>query len=140
MASHLPLPKYHQVYLSLREQLNDGCFAEGLPGEMALMRQFGVARVTVRRALEQMASEGLIHREPGKGTRLAEKSASNAPNFGSADRGAQLTGLLENLVSMSRRTSAGAFGWTCGRTVCRRAEPGAGEVSTVTATHLSIGR
>lgn len=105
MASHLPLPKYHQVYLSLREQLNDGCFAEGLPGEMALMRQFGVARVTVRRALEQMASEGLIHREPGKGTRLAEQSASNAPSFGATETGAQLTGLLENLVSMSRRTS-----------------------------------
>jgi GntR family transcriptional regulator len=105
MASHLPLPKYHQVYLSLREQLNDGCFAKGFPGELALMQQFGVARVTVRRALEQMAAEGLIFREPGRGTRLAPAAASNAPAFGADGKHAHLTGLLENLVSMSRQTS-----------------------------------
>jgi GntR family transcriptional regulator len=105
MASHLPLPKYHQVYLSLREQLGDGCFANGLPGELALMQQFGVARVTVRRALEQMAAEGLIFREPGRGTRVAHDSASNAPAFGIDGNRANLTGLLENLVSMSRHTS-----------------------------------
>ncbi len=105
MSAHLPLPKYHQVYLSLREQLDDGCFASGFPGEMALMQQFGVARVTVRRALERMAAEGLIFREPGRGTRLADTSASNSPAFGSDGKNAHLTGLLENLVSMSHHTS-----------------------------------
>ena len=55
MASALPLPKYHRIYLVLREQLQEGRFAAGLPGELALMQQFGVARVTVRRALEQLA-------------------------------------------------------------------------------------
>ncbi len=49
--SQMPLPKYHQIYLVLREQLDEGRFADGLPGELALMEQFGVARVTVRRAL-----------------------------------------------------------------------------------------
>ena len=47
MTSSMPLPKYHQVYLVLREQLHEGKFAHGLPGEMSLMGQFGVARVTV---------------------------------------------------------------------------------------------
>ena len=65
----MPLPKYHQVYLVLREQLQEGRFNEGLPGEMALMKQFGVARVTIRRALSQLAGDGLIAREPGRGTR-----------------------------------------------------------------------
>ena len=69
MADALPLPKYHQIYLVLREQLHEGRFAHGLPGELALMRQFGVARVTVRRALQQLAGEGLIARERGRGTR-----------------------------------------------------------------------
>jgi GntR family transcriptional regulator len=101
----LPLPKYHQVYLNLREQLQDGCFVNGLPGELALMRQFGVARVTVRRALEQMAAEGMISREPGRGTRPLETAASNAPAFGGGHAGANFTGLLENLVSMTRHTS-----------------------------------
>jgi GntR family transcriptional regulator len=67
--SQMPLPKYHQIYLVLREQLHEGRFAEGLPGELALMAQFGVARVTVRRALEQLSSEGLIARNPGRRTR-----------------------------------------------------------------------
>ena len=49
MSAHLPLPKYHQIYLVLREQLREGRFDDGLPGELALMGQFGVARVTVRR-------------------------------------------------------------------------------------------
>ena len=58
----LPLPKYHQIYLVLREQLQEGHFAQGLPTEMVLSKQFGAGRVTVRRALEQLAAEGLIVR------------------------------------------------------------------------------
>ena len=55
MAGTLPLPKYHRIYLVLREQLQEGRFEQGLPGELALMQQFGVARVTVppRRAAQR---------------------------------------------------------------------------------------
>jgi GntR family transcriptional regulator len=94
MATPLPLPKYHRVYLVLRDQLQDGRFTDGLPGELALMEQFGVARVTVRRALAQLADEGLIARERGRGTRALGCPVST-----------QLTGLLGNLVSMGVRTS-----------------------------------
>jgi hypothetical protein len=52
-ASNLPLPKYHRVYLVLRQQLDEGRFAAGVPGELALMESFGVSRGTVRRALER---------------------------------------------------------------------------------------
>ena len=55
MVTSLPLTKYHQIYLVLREQLDEGRFAHGLPSELALTRQFGVGRVTVRRALELLA-------------------------------------------------------------------------------------
>jgi len=89
------MTKYHQIYVVLREQLLEGQFSAGLPGELALMRQFGVARVTVRRALEQLAAEGLISREPGRGTRVLPVGGSRAP----------LTGLLGNLVSMGLKTS-----------------------------------
>ena len=108
MIAVLPLPKYHQVYLVLREQLREGRFAAGLPGEHALMEQFAVARVTVRRALQQLADQGLIAREPGRGTRPlgpAPGKASNVPTFAGDLKRAHLTGLLENLVSMGLRTS-----------------------------------
>ncbi|NBO89658.1 MAG: GntR family transcriptional regulator, partial [Betaproteobacteria bacterium] len=104
----MPLPKYHQVYLVLREQLHEGKFAQGLPGELALMSQFGVARVTVRRALEQLAQEGLISREPGRGTRpVATRTSHPAQHSGAAQQQqqAQLSGLLENLVTMGLRTT-----------------------------------
>ncbi len=105
MTAALPMTKYHQIYLVLREQLHEGKFAQGLPGELALMQQFGVARVTVRRALEQLAHEGLISREPGRGTRALDVGASNAAAFGEVGQRAKLTGLLENLVSMGLKTS-----------------------------------
>lgn len=102
----MPLPKYHQIYLVLREQLHDGKFAQGVPGELVLMQQFSVARVTVRRALAQLAQEGLISREPGRGTRaLPSLSAAKSTAMGSRSQRAQLTGLLENLVTMGLRTT-----------------------------------
>ncbi len=36
--------------------------------EDALVRDFGVSRITVRRAMERLVHTGLIHRAPGRGT------------------------------------------------------------------------
>jgi GntR family transcriptional regulator len=110
MNQNLPLPKYHQIYLVLCEQLQEGKFEAGLPGELALMQQFAVARVTVRRALSQMAEEGLIKREPGRGTRPLrsdgiDKLGRSGHASGADGQQARLTGLLENLVTMGLRTS-----------------------------------
>ncbi len=103
--ANLPLPKYHRVYLVLRQQLDEGRFAQGVPGEMALMESFGVSRVTVRRALEQLAAEGLITRHPGRATLPTRAAAPPADAPAQAPSETRLTGLLENLVSMGLRTS-----------------------------------
>jgi GntR family transcriptional regulator len=102
MKEALPLPKYHQVYLVLREKLAEGRFAAGVPGEVHLMKEFGVARVTVRRALERLVADGLIERSPGRGT--VALPPVNPPGTPGRQR-AQLTGLLENIVNMGLRTS-----------------------------------
>ncbi len=81
----LPLPKYHQIYLVLREQLREGQFAAGLPPEVTLSKQFGAGRVTVRRALERLASEGLIIRQAGRGTRPAPQADTTPAGAGRAD-------------------------------------------------------
>jgi len=108
MATVLPLPKYHQIYLVLREQLNEGRFANGLPPEMVLSKEFGAARVTVRRALEQLSNEGLIIRRAGRGTHPAPAEVV-VPGDGAQGvrrRGIKgMSGLLENIVSMSLRTT-----------------------------------
>ena len=109
MNTEMPLPKYHQIYLVLREQLREGRFEAGMPGELSLMAQFGVARVTVRRALSQLAQEGLIQRAPGRGTRPVRKMTgpdATSPDISTAGgQTAKLTGLLENLVTMGLRTT-----------------------------------
>ena len=102
MSPALPIPKYHQVYLVLREQLEEGRYADGVPGELQLTRTFGVARVTVRRALERLVAEGLIARAPGRGT-VAVAPPSRRQDGSAA--GVRLSGLLENIVSMGLATT-----------------------------------
>jgi GntR family transcriptional regulator len=115
MATSLPLTKYHQIYLVLREQIQEGRFAHGLPGELELTRQFGVGRVTVRRALEQLADEGLIVREAGRGTRptTRHEQGRQRPSLaeGLHHPSSRLSGLLENLVQVSRSTSVKVLDW-----------------------------
>jgi GntR family transcriptional regulator len=106
MSPALPLPKYHQIYLVLREQLEEGRYAAGVPGELLLMKEFGVARVTVRRALERLVADGLIERAPGRGTVAIVRNGTPVAGRGTGSDGsrARLTGLLENIVSMGLRT------------------------------------
>jgi GntR family transcriptional regulator len=94
----MPLPKYHQIYLVLREHLAEGRYRDALPAELRLVQQFGVARATVRKALERLEAEGLIDRRPGRGTRLRTAVTPAAKEL------AGLGGLLENIVSMGLRT------------------------------------
>ena len=104
MSQTLPLPKYHQIYLVLREQLEEGRFASGVPGEIHLMKEFGVARVTVRRALEHLVADGLIERSPGRGTVAVPQADDRSAGAEPRER-ARLTGLLEDIVNMGLRTS-----------------------------------
>jgi GntR family transcriptional regulator len=96
----LPLPKYHQIYLVLRERLHEGQFAAGLPGEVALAAEFGVARVTVRRALAQLVAEGLVERAAGRGT---VPTAAPAPH-GRRVRRTEFAGLLADIVGVGLAT------------------------------------
>ncbi len=61
--------KYVAVRDSLREQIVRGAFAEDdkIPSESALGAQFGVSRVTVRLALDELRKTGLIESRHGKG-------------------------------------------------------------------------
>ena len=66
----LPTPLYHQVYLVLRERIQSGKYAAGdtLPGDQELARAFDVSRITVKRALNELASNNLVSRHRGRGT------------------------------------------------------------------------
>ena len=64
------IPLYAQIAGTLRRQIETGQLKPGasLPPESALIKTFQVSRITARKALDLMASEGLIVRKQGKGT------------------------------------------------------------------------
>ncbi len=69
----LPTPLYHQIYLVLRERIQNGLLAAGatLPGEQELSKTFNVSRITVKRALNELAADRLVTRHRGRGTIVA---------------------------------------------------------------------
>ena len=68
-------PLYMQVYQYLKQALQSQKYKSGdfLPSERELSQSFTVDRLTVRRALEMLAGEGLVEKKAGLGTRVAEK-------------------------------------------------------------------
>lgn len=63
-------PKRDQIAEHFRRLIRDGELSEGdsLPAELDTARQFGVARGTVRAAIQKLVGEGLVQRRRGKGT------------------------------------------------------------------------
>src|SRR5262249_7744767 len=70
-----PLPLYHQLEQDLVERITGGEFEPGaaLPTEERICEQYGVSRITVRRALESLFAQGLIVRRRGVGSFVAER-------------------------------------------------------------------
>jgi len=92
--------KAKQVYLVLRDRILSGAvgFGTKLPNENELANYHGVSRVTVRRALGELARERLIERRRSAGTRVTYRP-SPAPIT------ADISGVLANLADMGRRTA-----------------------------------
>src|SRR5258705_6260178 len=65
-----PLPLYFQVYKSLLERIQQGEFPPGsfLPPERQLTEDYGVSRITIIKALNELAHEQYIRRQQGRGT------------------------------------------------------------------------
>jgi len=68
-------PLYKQLMLTLRNDITAGVYPAGerIPGEQTLCANYGVSRVTVRKALDEIVQEGLLVRRQGKGTFVAQE-------------------------------------------------------------------
>jgi GntR family transcriptional regulator len=63
-----PIPLYHQLREALERSWRARFTAEDeLPTERDIMNRFGVSRITVRRALDEMMADGVIHRPRARG-------------------------------------------------------------------------
>lgn len=65
-----PVPLYKQLYDQLRQSIESGKFDVGnrLPSERQLAAEFGISRLTARRALGLLQQDGYIHAHQGKGS------------------------------------------------------------------------
>jgi GntR family transcriptional regulator len=87
-----PLPLYQQFKILIEQKIASGEWPPGttLPPELTLTKAYGISRITVRQALDELVTEGRIRRERGRGTFvLAPKIAQTL---------AHLTGFAEELA------------------------------------------
>src|ERR1700734_274900 len=85
------VPLHRQLFLVLHDEIARGAIAPGdaLPTEQSLCDQFGVSRITVRRALADLAEQGYIERRQGVGSFVRQ----HAPADPSVVSGSDMDGL-----------------------------------------------
>jgi GntR family transcriptional regulator len=89
-----PIPLYHQLEQELRARIHREEFKPGdaLPTEERICSQYGVSRITVRRALDALIAEGLITKRRGVGTFVAPPASGNV-------RSVRLSGSLDEFLA-----------------------------------------
>lgn len=72
-------PLYQQLYDSIKYRIIEGEFSPGqrLPSEETFCELYGVSRITVRNALEELANANFITRSRGKGTFVTKKQITH---------------------------------------------------------------
>ncbi len=98
--AHSPTPLYHQIYLDFRHRILLGIlpFGQKLPSEMLIAEELGVSRITAKRAMNELAEEGLVTRNRGRGTTVAFRQREQRNKEGFA-------GLIENLQNIAATTT-----------------------------------
>lgn len=86
-----PVPLYHQLSQQLSTAITSGDLQPGDPfeNEVALGERLGLSRPTVRRAFQELVSQGLLVRRRGLGTTVANRKVH---------RRAELTSLWDDLA------------------------------------------
>ena len=93
----MPTPKHVAITKALREQCRDLPVGSRLPSEKDLAIQFEVSRMTVRQALDALATDGRVERVPGLGTFVRRPTVAMGP---------YLTSFTEDMRSRGMRPSS----------------------------------
>lgn len=93
-----PIPLYIQIKDYIRFNIENGVFGvdQKIPSERQLAAQFGVNRLTVSRAINELTQDGLVYSRVGKGTFVAAAKIDQTLHT--------LTGFTDDMIS--RRKAA----------------------------------
>ncbi len=71
---NVPIPYHYQLRELLRDEIASGRWGvdQRLPSERELCEAFDLSRTTIREAIDALVNEGLLRREKGRGTFVAE--------------------------------------------------------------------
>lgn len=96
-----PTPLYYQLFSLLKDSILDGTLALGLrlPPEEQLADLFKVSRITAKRAMDDLAAEGLVERQRGRGTHVIFQYSPKPVC-------APLTGMLQEIERSVSNSSA----------------------------------
>jgi GntR family transcriptional regulator len=101
ISADLPVPLYHQLYSLIKGFILDGSLQHGdkLPSEQELTELFKVSRITVKRAVNELAAEQLVERARGKGTHIVYKYSPKPVQ-------APIIGVLQEIDSIVKSSTA----------------------------------
>jgi GntR family transcriptional regulator len=99
------IPAYFRLEQQLRELIRSGALKPGnaVPPESRLALQFGISRMTVRQALSRLVFEGLIERQRGRGTFVAEARFQHTHVFPSFEEEMQARGAKTSHRLLTKR-------------------------------------
>ena len=73
-------PQHRRIEHALRERIDALGPGHRLPSDAELVAEFSVSRMTARNAMSHLAEEGLVDRQPGRGTFVAVPPAHRRTN------------------------------------------------------------
>ena len=70
-----PIPLYHQLENVIKEKIDAKQFKPGeqIPSERDLSEKYDVSRMTIKKAIDKLVEQGILHRKRGKGTFISKE-------------------------------------------------------------------
>jgi GntR family transcriptional regulator, N-acetylglucosamine utilization regulator len=99
-------PLYRQIQAILREAIADRTLRpdDALPPERELAAQYGVSRITIRKAIEGLVAEGVLDTHHGSGTFVRSRVEKNFAQLTSFSEEMRARGMTPSSVWLNRST------------------------------------
>lgn len=102
-----PTPKYGQLHRILGRMIESELQVdEALPSERLISERYGIARMTVRQAIDQLVTEGRVYKVAGKGAFVARPRLTMPLTLTSFTKDMQERGLRPGSIELTCRTAA----------------------------------